>query len=231
MIFRQLHYAPSGAYSYLLGDEASHAALVIDPVAEQADLILALLCDLRLSLSQIIATHGCSGRASGARRLAELTGCPVRVGCGGQGGRCTWADKELRDGESIDLGGHPLQIIATPGHTPCGIACLWRDRLFTGDTLLINNCGRVDLPASEAGQLYDSVVRRLFALPGETLIFPGHDSDGRTVSTIAEERARNPRFVGRSRDSFVTLMAGVNRQPSPFAPLAAAPPFSQQDFS
>ena len=220
MIFRQLHHAPSGAFSYLLGDSSSREAVVIDPVAEQSELILALLCDMRLSLSQIIATHGCGGRAPGARRLAELTGSPVRVGCGAtgsQGGRCAWASKELADGEIITLGSQPLQIIATPGHTPCGITCLWRDRVFTGDTLLIGNCGRLDLPGSEAGQLYDSVVRRLFALPDEMLVFPGHDTSGRTVSTIAEERTLNPRFVGRSRESFVTLAAGVNRPASPFA--------------
>jgi glyoxylase-like metal-dependent hydrolase (beta-lactamase superfamily II) len=97
-----------------------------------------------------------------------------------------------------------IHVLGTPGHTPACLSYLWRDRVFTGDALLIRACGRSDLPDADAGALYDSITQRLMVLPGDTLVYPGHDGHGRTVSTIAEEREHNPCVAGRSRDEFIT---------------------------
>jgi sulfur dioxygenase len=103
-----------------------------------------------------------------------------------------------------------LAVIATPGHTPGSMTFHWRDRLFTGDALLIGGCGRTDFQQGDAGQLYDAITGRLFTLPGETLVYPGHDYRGRRVSCIEEERTTNPRLAGRSRGDFIALMAALD---------------------
>ncbi len=113
-------------------------------------------------------------------------------------------DASLKHGDRVDFGPEHVRVIATPGHTPGSLSYLWRDRVFTGDSLMIGGCGCTEHPAADPARLYDSVMRRLFTLPGETLVFPHHDRCGRTVSTIAEERETNPAFAQRSRDEFIT---------------------------
>jgi len=122
------------------------------------------------------------------------------------------ADLRLQHGDAITFGNEVIHVLGTPGHTPACLSFLWRDRVFTGDALLIRACGRSDLPDADAGALYDSLTQRLMVLPGETLVFPGHDSHGRTVSTIAEEREHNPCVAGRSRDEFITRRIAVTSQ-------------------
>jgi glyoxylase-like metal-dependent hydrolase (beta-lactamase superfamily II) len=114
------------------------------------------------------------------------------------------ADLRLHHGDAITFGNEVIHVLGTPGHTPACLSYLWRDRLFTGDALLIRACGRTDLPDADAGALYDSITQRLMVLPGDTLVYPGHDGQGRTVSTITEEREHNPCVAGRSRDEFIT---------------------------
>jgi len=200
--FRQLHDASSGAFSYLLGGDASRAALVIDPVREQAALMLGMLDELGLDLLWVVETHLHADRVTAADALRAATSARVAVG---RHTGIAAADRLLDDGEEIACGEERLRVIATPGHTRGCLSFLWQDRVFTGDCLLIGACGSTDEPGGDAATLYDSVTRRLFALPDETLIYPGRCLAGRRVSCIGEERQNNPLFHGVSRDSFVAL--------------------------
>ena len=135
--------------------------------------------------------------------------------CSAVGEACgaTGYDRALRDGDILVFGDERLEAIATPGHTPGHMALLWRDSVFTGDSLLIGGCGRTDFQQGDAGQLFDAITTRLFTLPESTLVYPGHDYQGRTFSSIAHERQVNPRLVGRSRDDFIALMGALNLPP------------------
>jgi sulfur dioxygenase len=200
--FRQIFDATSCAFTYLLGDTSSGQAVVIDAGAAATSVpLLAMLAELDLQVSYVLQTHVHDTDHGDAASLGQRTGAPVvaaRIRAGG-------ASMGVRHGETIVFGEQIIRVIATPGHTPCSVSYLWNDRVFTGDALLIDDCGRTDPPDGDAAALYDSIMRRLFTLPGETLVFPGHDRQGRTVSTIAEQRERNPSIAGLSRDEFITL--------------------------
>lgn len=200
--FRQLRDEATGAFSYLLACGESGSTLVIDPVVNQTPLYLGILGELGLHLAWVLETHLHADHISAADSLREWTGAQVAVGAASG---IHDADRLLRDGERVDCGSLTLQTLATPGHTPGCISLHWRDRLFTGDCLLIGGCGRTDEPGSDGACLFDSVVRRLFAYPDETLVYPGHCLSGRRVSSIGEERESNPHFHGVSRDSFASL--------------------------
>lgn len=201
-IFRQLRDETTGAYSYLLGCRKTGSALVIDPVVNQTPLYLGMLGELGLRLEWVLETHLHADHISAADSLREWTGAKIAVGSGA--GICC-ADRQLVDGEHLTCGLLELQALATPGHTPGCFSYFWRDRLFTGDCLLIGSCGRTDEPGSDSARLFDSVVRRLFSYPDETLVYPGHCLSGRRVSSIGEERESNPHFHGVSRASFASL--------------------------
>jgi glyoxylase-like metal-dependent hydrolase (beta-lactamase superfamily II) len=212
MLFQQVRNAPSGAYSYILGDRDRRAGLVIDPVVESQDVLLALIGDLGIELHFILLTHTHPGSDQSALALRNRAGGAIVTGADC---KTVVGDMPVRHGEYLAFGDEIVHVIGTPGHTPCSVCYRWRDRLFTGDTLLLGSCGDAASPGSDAGRLFDSVTNRLFMLPPETLVFPGLDPNGRTVSTIAEEKSSNPRFNGRSRDAFVTHMSAV---PSPAFP-------------
>ncbi len=200
--FRQIFDPASKAFTYLLGDTSSGQAVVIDPGSEATTMpLLAMLAELRLSLRYVLQTHVHDTDPDDAGSLGERTGARAVTGGEVRGRR---ASNGIRHDETIVFGNEAIRVIGTPGHTPCSVSYLWNDRVFTGDTLLIDDCGRTDLPGGDAAALYDSITRRLFMLPGEILVFPGHDSRGRTVSTIAEQRERNPSIAGLSRDEFIT---------------------------
>jgi glyoxylase-like metal-dependent hydrolase (beta-lactamase superfamily II) len=201
-IFRQLRDEATGAYSYLLGCGETGKALVIDPVVNQTPLYLSLLGELGLRLEWVLETHLHADHISAADSLREWTGAKIVVGAGSG---IRGADHQLADGEFVTCGQLKLQALATPGHTPGCFSFYWHDRLFTGDCLLIGSCGRTDEPGSDSARLFDSVMRRLFAFPDETLVYPGHCLNGRRVSSIGEEREGNPHFHGVSRDAFATL--------------------------
>ncbi|HQS44766.1 MAG TPA: MBL fold metallo-hydrolase, partial [Methylotenera sp.] len=120
------------------------------------------------------------------------------------------ADIQLQDHDEIEFGAEKIKVIATPGHTPGSLSFLWRDRLFTGDSLLINGCGRTDFQGGDAGKLYDAITTRLFSLAPETLVYPGHDYNGRRVSSIAQEKLINPRLANKTKAEFVHLMENLN---------------------
>ncbi|MBU1425124.1 MAG: MBL fold metallo-hydrolase [Gammaproteobacteria bacterium] len=206
MLFQQIRNAPTGAYSYILGDRNTRVGIVIDPVAESQDVLLALIGDLDLDLHLILLTHVHASADQSAAALRSRAGGSIVVGSA-----CNdmQADLRVTHDAHIVFGDEVVHVIGTPGHTPCSVCYRWRDRLFTGDTLLIGSCGDTTLRDGDPGILFDSVVNRLFILPPETLVFPGLDPNGRTVSTIAEEKTSNPCFSSRSRDMFVTQMAAM----------------------
>jgi sulfur dioxygenase len=210
MIFRQLFDPASSTYTYLLGAGPGGEAAILDPVREQAQRDLQLIRELGLRLRWIVETHVHADHVTGAQALKEQTGAGTAVSrqCGATG-----FDRLLDDGDTVAFGDQGLRVIATPGHTPGSSCFLWDDRLFTGDTLLIGGCGRTDFQQGDPGALYESITGRLFTLPDDTLVYPGHDYKGRRVSTIAEERSTNPRFAGVSREQFIRIMADLDLPP------------------
>ena len=205
-MFRQLFDPASSTYTYILADDATGEAVVIDPVLENVDRDMALLRESGLTLRHVLDTHVHADHVTGAQGLKQKTGATTCV-CGDCG---TWGyDRELGDGDVITFGGERIDVIATPGHTPGSVCYKWRDAVFTGDTLLIGGCGRTDFQHGSAGDLFDSITGRLFSLDDATRVYPGHDYHGRASSTIGEERRSNPRLAGRTREEFVEIMANL----------------------
>lgn len=200
--FRQLRDEATGAFSYLIGCARTGAALLIDPVVSQTPLYLGMIAELGLRLEWVLETHLHADHITAADSLREWT--QARIAVGSRAGIHA-ADRLLEEGDEIGCGELRLRVLATPGHTPGCLSFLCKDRLFSGDSLLIGACGRVDEPGSDGARLYDSVVRRLFTLADETLVYPGHCLAGRRVSCIGEERETNPLFLDMSRDSFAML--------------------------
>lgn len=208
MLFRQLFDNESSTYSYLIADEKSRTAVLVDPVLEQVERDLKLLRELDLTLEFCLETHVHADHVTATGKLRELTGCRGVVP---DGAPVDCADRFIRDGEILQLGDVTIKAIATPGHTSSHMAYLVNgDRLLTGDALLIRGCGRTDFQNGSAAALYDSVTQRLFSLPAGTLVYPAHDYHGHTVSTLDEERQWNPRFAGRSRAQFVEYMNALS---------------------
>ncbi len=212
MLFRQLFEPQSSAYTYLIGCEQSADAVLIDPVLETVDRDLQLLSELGLALKYTIETHLHADHVTGASHLRKHTGCrcaaPEKSGA-------AHVDVPVREGEPIRIGGLELQPLYTPGHTDDHFSYFLDSggaaRVFTGDALLIDGCGRTDFQNGDAATLYRSVHGKLFSLPAETLVYPGHDYQQRHVSSIGQERDRNPRLGGgRSLDEFVAIMGGLN---------------------
>lgn len=207
MIFRQLFEPVSSTYTYLLGCEATRQAILIDPVLEEVEGYVALLDTLGLTLAYTLDTHVHADHITAADALRARLGSKsvVRAGAGAD---C--ADVLVEDGQTITAGTLSLTAVATPGHTDGCTSYLAGDRVFTGDTLLIGGCGRTDFQQGSAARLYASVTTRLFSLPPDTLVYPGHDYKGRTVSTIREERAINARLGGgKTLEEFVEIMANL----------------------
>ncbi len=206
MIFRQLFDPDSSTLTYVLADDAGNA-VIIDPVLEQVETYLALLGPLKLTLRWVLDTHVHADHITGSQTLKQRTGATTVIAkdCSAPG-----YDRLLKDGDTLTFGSETLRIIATPGHTPGSLCYLWRDRLFTGDTLMINACGRTDFQQGSATDMYRSITRKLFVLPDETLVYPGHDYKGRRVSSIGEEKVLNTRIAGKSEAEFVEIMKNLN---------------------
>lgn len=208
MIFRQLFEPLSSTYTYLLGCEATRQALLIDPVIVAVERDLAELDKLGLTLAYTLETHIHADHVSGALELKKRIGSKIAAPAFEH---LSCADVGMEEGKPLQLGSITLTALHTPGHTDGHFAYLAEGRVFTGDALLIDGCGRTDFQNGDADALYDSVHGKLFALPDETLVYPGHDYQGRWVSSIAQEKARNPRLgLARTREEFKAIMAGLN---------------------
>jgi glyoxylase-like metal-dependent hydrolase (beta-lactamase superfamily II) len=206
MIFRQLFDADTGTYTYLLGDRGTRQALLIDPVRERVDRDLKLIDELGLKLAYVLDTHVHADHVTGAGLLRERTGATTAGGK--SGAKCV--DRRLAHGERIEVGAIELVALETPGHTDDGLSFLVGDMVFTGDALLVRGTGRTDFQNADPGLLYDAITRVLFTLPDDTLVYPGHDYRGMTVSTVGEGKRHNPRLGGRSREEFIRLMSSLD---------------------
>jgi sulfur dioxygenase len=203
----QLFDAASSTYTYVLFDERSRDALIIDPVDEQLERDLRVLQDNALRLSWSIETHAHADHITSAGLLAEHAGARTAAPMGCSIGT---AAVQLEDGQVLRFGGEELRALHTPGHTAGSMSYVWRNNVFTGDTLLIDGCGRTDFQSGSAAQLHRSITQVLFALPDDTIVWPGHDYKGRTHSTIGREKQSNARVAGRTLAEFVKTMDELN---------------------
>jgi glyoxylase-like metal-dependent hydrolase (beta-lactamase superfamily II) len=204
----QLFDAESSTFTYLLAAPGSAQAVIIDPVDRQLERDLRHVERLGLKLVYVLETHAHADHVTSAGRLRELTGARAAVpsGCG-----IAPAEMQLNDGDILAFGnGETIAVLHTPGHTAGSMSYVWRGNVFTGDTLLIDGCGRTDFQSGSAEALYDSVTRKLFALPDDTRLWPGHDYKGQSVSTIGWEKRHNSRLAQRDLPAFVRLMAELD---------------------
>lgn len=207
----QLFDPASSTYTYVLFDEVTREALIIDPVDEQLERDLATLRQYGLKLVWTVETHAHADHITSAGLLAEHTGARTAApaGCG-----ITTAAVQLSDGDELPFGSQNLRALDTPGHTAGSMSYCWNNgparHVFTGDTLLINGCGRSDFQSGSAVALYHSLTQVLFALPDDTVVWPGHDYHGRTHSTIGAEKKTNARVAGKSLEEFVATMEALH---------------------
>jgi Zn-dependent hydrolases, including glyoxylases len=202
MIFRQLFDPVTCTFTYLLADVQEREAVLIDPVLERVEDDLALLDELGLGLEYVLDTHVHADHVTAAATLRKICGCNTAISARA-GVDC--ADLLLRDGAVIHTGALSIHVLETPGHTPACLSYRCENMVFTGDALLIGGCGRTDLQGGDAARLYDSITRKLFTLPDDTLVFPGHDYRGRRSSSIGAEKRNNPR-LRLGRDAFLACM-------------------------
>jgi sulfur dioxygenase len=208
MIFKQLFDQETWTYTYLIADPVNKEAVLIDPVNTHIDDYLALLSEHGLQLKYSLETHVHADHITASGLLRQKLGAETGVSalCGAE-----TADIQIKDGDVFSFAnGEHIKVIATPGHTKGSISFLWRDRVFTGDSLFIGGCGRTDFQGGDAGALYDCITQRLFTLPDDTLVYPGHDYQQRWVSNIMQERTTNPRLAGKTREEFITIMNNLN---------------------
>lgn len=206
MLFRQLFDPDTWTYTYLLGCERTCRAVLIDPVIGQVDAYLGLLRELDLKLVYTLETHVHADHITGSGLLRERTGSKSVVQRDA-GAPC--ADLLVTDRVPLQVGELELEVRHTPGHTNGCVSYVMADRVFTGDALFIGGCGRTDFQQGDAGTLYDSITQKLFILPDETLVYPGHDYNGNRVSNIGQEKTKNPRLAGKSREEFIEIMRNL----------------------
>jgi glyoxylase-like metal-dependent hydrolase (beta-lactamase superfamily II) len=209
MLIRQLFDRETSTYSYLVADENTREAALIDPVREQRARDLRLLDELGLTLRLVLETHVHADHVTSAGDLAARTG--ARTAASSLGASC--ADIHLRDGDVLALGALEIRALATPGHTRDSMSFVVRDHVFTGDALLVRGTGRTDFQSGDAGTLYDSITGKLFTLPDTTTVWPGHDYRGHAASTIGEEKRHNPRLAGKTREQTIAILQALKLDP------------------
>lgn len=203
MIFRQLLDRDSSTYTYLIAKRSGGEALLIDPVLEGVPGYLQLIEELDLKLVVAVDSHLHADHITGLGALREMTACATVMG---EQTQADCVSTKIREGEQIKVDGLRLEVLYTPGHTDDSYSFLLPDRVFTGDTLLIQGTGRTDFQNGSARLQYDSLFNKLLRLPSDTLVYPAHDYNGRTVSTIGEEKRLNPRLQVSSVDEYVEMM-------------------------
>ncbi len=204
-IFFQLFEHESSTYTYLIADPVTKEAALIDPVIETVDRDLKLVEELGLKLKYILDTHVHADHITAAGEIRKRTGAKAAVGAAAH---VDCVDISLRDGEELQLGTKKIKALSTPGHTDACTSFLFEGRVFTGDALLIRGTGRTDFQQGSSEKLYESVHKKLFTLPDETKVYPGHDYRGQTVSSIELEKKYNPRIgLKNSKADFIKTMS------------------------
>jgi|TARA_A100001015_G_C14926434_1_gene686555 sulfur dioxygenase len=207
MIFKQLFDTKSSTYTYLIASDKGREALIIDPVIEHTDIYTKELKDLDLKLVKVIDTHIHADHITGLNELSKIYNCSKIMG---EQSKSEVIDVRVKNEDKIKIENIELNVIYTPGHTDCSYSFLMNDRVFTGDTLLINGTGRTDFQNGDAKEQYNSIFNKLLKLPENTYVYPAHDYNGKKFSTIGEQRSNNPRLQVSSVDQYVEIMNNLN---------------------
>ena len=207
MIFKQEFDTKTSTYTYIIASAKGREAVIIDPVLENVEDYIGILKELDLKLVKVIDTHIHADHITGASKLKQVTNCTTIMG------EHTPADTveiKVKDSEIIDIDNLKIRSIYTPGHTSDSYSFLLDNYLFTGDTLLINGTGRTDFQNGSSKDAYNSLFNNLLKLPEETLVYPGHDYNGKFSSTIGNEKKFNPRLQVKNIDEYVDIMSKLN---------------------
>ena len=207
MIFEQLFDKKSSTYTYIISSGKGREALIIDPVIESTDKYIKVLKNLDLKLVKVIDTHIHADHISGLNELSKKTKCSKIIG---EKSSSEVLDIRVKDNEKIKIENIELKTIYTPGHTDNSYSFLMNDRVFTGDTLLINGTGRTDFQNGNSLAAYDSLFNKLLKLPDKTLVFPAHDYNDKKYSTIENEKNNNPRLQVKSAEEYAEIMDNLN---------------------
>jgi len=207
MIFEQLFDTKSSTYTYIISSGKGREALIIDPVIEHTNEYIKVLKNLDLKLVKVIDTHIHADHITALNELNKRTNCTRIMG---EKSKSEVIDLRIKDGETIKVESIELKAIYTPGHTDCSYSYLMNDRVFTGDTLLINGTGRTDFQNGSSQDAYDSLFNKLLKLPEKTLVYPAHDYNGKKNSTIENEKNNNPRLQVKSAEEYAEIMDNLN---------------------
>ena len=207
MIFKQLFDKKSSTYTYLIASNKGREALIIDPVLENINSYVNLLEELDLKLVKVIDTHIHADHITALNELNKRTNCTRIMG---EKSKSEVIDLKVKENDKIDIDKISLKAIYTPGHTDCSYSFLMKDRVFTGDTLLINGTGRTDFQNGDAFQSYDSIFNKILKLPNNTIVYPAHDYNGKKSSTIQNEKENNPRLQVSSANEYADIMNNLN---------------------
>ena len=206
MIFEQLFDTKSSTYTYIISSGEGREALIIDPVIEHTNEYLKILEKLKLKLVKVIDTHIHADHITALNELNKRTSCTRIMG---ENSKSEVIDIKVKDNEKINIENIELKAMYTPGHTDCSYSYLMNDRVFTGDTLLINGTGRTDFQNGSSFDAYDSLFNKLLKLPEKTLVYPAHDYNGKRFSTIETERNNNPRLQVSSKEEYAEIMENL----------------------
>ena len=207
MIFEQLFDKKSSTYTYVISSGEGREALIIDPVIEHTDEYLKILEKLKLKLVKVIDTHIHADHITALNELNKRTSCTRLMG---ENSKSEVIDIKIKDNDKVNIENIELRAMYTPGHTDCSYSYIMNDRVFTGDTLLINGTGRTDFQNGSSYDAYDSLFNKLLKLPEKTLVYPAHDYNGKKFSTIENEKNNNPRLQVSSKEEYAEIMKNLN---------------------
>lgn len=207
MIFEQLFDEKSSTYTYIIASGKGREGLIIDPVIEKTEIYLNFLESMELKLVNVIDTHIHADHITGLNELHKRTNCLKIMG---ENSKSEVIDSRVKENDIIKIEKLELKTIYTPGHTDCSYSFLLDDKIFTGDTLLINGTGRTDFQNGDPKAQYDSLFNKILKLPDNTKVYPAHDYNGKKYSTIIEEKNNNPRLQVNSMDEYVKIMTNLN---------------------
>ncbi len=207
MIFEQLFDNKSSTYTYIISSGEGREALIIDPVIEHTEEYLKILEKLKLRLVKVIDTHIHADHITGLNELSKRTNCTKIMG---EQSKSEVVDIKIKEDDKIEIDKIEIKAIYTPGHTDCSYSFLMKDRIFTGDTLLINGTGRTDFQNGSAKTQYDSLFNKILKLPEKTLVYPAHDYNGKKFSTIGDEKNNNPRLQVTNVEEYIEIMNNLS---------------------